>query len=301
MQFGHGNFLSVEPAFFLIDTNVNWPIERRPEGTTGRFNKENSVFRKAILTTVSALAMLSAPAMADDLDLSGVLSGNYIHVGSDLPDANGWGINGSAAVGLGDTDFAAELDAGHNHLSISSVDANDWNVGGSLFWKYGEGRVGATVNYTEVKLSVLGIGGTAHATNYGGFGEYFASDMFTLGGKVGGFSGDLNGLYVGGGVTGYVFPDFAVSASVNFTNFNHLFQETDLGLSAEYLISEEIPVSGFAGYTYSDLSNGGGNANTVFIGLRLYTNTTGAATLVDRQRSGTLGSLATFGPLGMNL
>ena len=259
------------------------------------------MFRKAILTTVSAVAMMSAPALADDLNFAGVLSGNYVHTGSDLPDANGWGINGAAAIDLSDTGFAAELDAGHNHLSISSADANDWNVGGSLFWKCPEGRFGANVNYTEVNLSVLSVSGNAHATNYGGFGEYFASDMFTLGGKAGGFSGDLNGLYVGGGVTGYVFPDFAVTASVNFTNFNHAFQETDLGLSGEYLISEEIPVSGFVGYTYSDLSNGGGNANTVFVGLRLYTNTTGAATLVERQRNGTVGSLATFGPLGMNL
>lgn len=258
------------------------------------------MFRKAILAA-SALALMSAPALADDLDFAGVLSGNYIHVGSDLPSADGWGINGSGAVGLGDSGLAAELDAGHNHLSISSLDANDWNIGGSLFWKFGEGRVGATVNYTNVNLSVLSVGADAHATNYGGFGEYFASDMFTVGGKVGGFSGDFDGVYFGGGVTGYVFPDFAVSGSVNYTNFNHLFHETDLGISAEYLISEEIPVSGFVGYTWSDLSNGGGNANTLFVGLRLYTNTTGAATLVDRQRTGTVGSLATFGPLGMNL
>jgi hypothetical protein len=259
------------------------------------------VLRKVILTTVSVLALTSVPALADDLDLSGVLSGNYVHVGSDLPDANGWGINGAAAMGIADTDFAIELDAGNNHATVSSVDANDWNVGGSLFWKIPEGRVGVNLNYTEVKLSALGTSATAHTTNYGGFGEYFASDMFTVSGKVGAFSGDLNGLYVSGGVTGYVFPDFAVSASVGFTNFNHAFQETDLGLSGEYLISEEIPVSAFAGYTYSDLSNGGGNANTVFLGLRLYTNTTGAATLVDRQRKGTVGSLATFGPLGLNL
>ena len=115
------------------------------------------MFRKAILTTVSAVAMISAPALADDLNFAGVLSGNYVHTGSDLPDANGWGINGAAAIDLSDTGFAAELDAGHNHLSISSADANDWNVGGSLFWKCPEGRFGANVNYTEVNLSVLSV------------------------------------------------------------------------------------------------------------------------------------------------
>ncbi|HTO42264.1 MAG TPA: hypothetical protein VL026_14935 [Rhizomicrobium sp.] len=255
------------------------------------------MLRNAILMTVSALAMLSAPAFADDLDFAGALTGQYSHVGSDLPDANVWSINGAAKIGLGDTGLNAELDVGHNHLSISSVNVNNWNVGGALFYKVEEGRVGANVNYTEIKT----LGVKAHATNYGGFGEYFASDMFTLGGKLGGFSGDANGLYVGAGVTGYVFPNFGVTASLNFTNVNKAFQETDLGLQGEYLISEEIPVSGFAGYTYSDFSNGGGTAHTVFVGLRLYTNTVGGTTLVERQRNGTVSSVAGFGPLGLSL
>ena len=258
------------------------------------------MFRKAILTSVSALAMISAPALADDLDFAGTLSGQYAHTGFTndfLPDANIWGVDGSAKIGLGDSGLNAELDSGYNHLSLGGAHANDWNIGGSVFWKADMGRVGATVAYNSVDFSVF----DTHTTNYGGFGEYFANDMWTFSAKAGGFSGDLNGLYIGGGVTGYVFPDFAVSASVNFTNFNHAFQETDLSLQGEYLISEEIPISAFAGYTFSDLSDGGGNANTFFVGLRLYTNTTGAATLADRQRNGTVGTLSTFGPLGMNL
>ena len=260
--------------------------------------------RNAILMTVSALAMLSAPALADDLDFAGALTGLYSHVGSDAPDANIWSVNGAAKIGLGDTGLNAELDLGHNHASISNVNANSWNVGGALFYKAEEGRVGANINYTEAK--VLGL--KAHVTNYGGFGEYFASDMFTLGAKLGGFGGSLNGfglhangIYVGAGVTGYVFPNFGLTASLSFTNVNSLFQETDLGLQGEYLISEEIPVSAFAGYTYSDISNGGGNANTVFVGLRLYTNTVGGTTLVERQRNGTVSNIAGFAPVGFNL
>ncbi len=255
------------------------------------------MFRKAILTSVSALAMISAPAFADDFDFASTLSGQYTHVDlSDLPNAETWGLNGAGKIGLGDTGLNAELDAGYNHLTVLHGHANDWNIGGALFYKNDMGRIGANVNYTKVDVSFF----DAHATNYGGFAEFYASDMFTFNAKVGGFSGDIDGVYAGGGVTGYVFPDFGVTASLNYNHINHGFDETDLSLQGEYLLSEEIPVSGFVGYTYSGLSEGAGYGNTLFVGLRLYTNTTGAATLVDRQRSGTVGSLTGFGPLGLN-
>lgn len=260
--------------------------------------------RNAILMTVSALAMLSAPAFADDVDFAGALTGVYSHIGSDLPDINSWGVNGAAKLGIVDSGFNVEIDLGHNHASVAGISSNQWNVGGALFYKAEEFRSGINLNYAEAKAA--GIKG--HVINYGAFGEYFASDMFTLGLKAGGFGGALggfgvsaHGLYVGAGVTGYVMPNLGLSASLNFTNVNSLFQETDLGVQGEYLISEEIPVSGFAGYTYSDISNGGGNAHTVFVGLRLYTNTVGGTTLVERQRNGTVSSVVGFGPLGFNL
>ncbi|HVZ69889.1 MAG TPA: hypothetical protein VG891_10525 [Rhizomicrobium sp.] len=253
------------------------------------------MFRKAILTA-SALALFSAPALADDLDFAGTLTGQYSHIGLDnLPDAEVWGVNGAGAVGLGDTGLNAELDAGYNHLTVAHAHANDWNIGGSLFWKGAEGRVGVNVNYTQANAYGL----TADTTNYGGFGEYYANDMFTFSAKAGGFSGDIDGAFVAGGVTGYVFPDFAASLGVSYNHIDNALNETGVSLNGEYLLSEEIPVSAFVGYTYSSLSNGGGNANTVFVGLRLYTNSTGT-TLVERQRNGTTAALTAFGPLGLN-
>jgi hypothetical protein len=94
-------------------------------------------------------------------------------------------------------------------------------------------------------------------------------------------------------------PDFAASLGVSYNHINHAIDETDVSLQGEYLLSEEIPVSGFVGYTFSSLSNGFGNANTIFVGIRLYTNSTGS-TLVERQRNGTTAALTSFGPLGLN-
>jgi hypothetical protein len=254
------------------------------------------VFRKVLLTA-SALALFSAPALADDVNFAGTLTGQYSHIGLDnLPDAEVWGLDGAGVVGLGDTGLNAELDVGYNHLTVAHGHANDWNIGGSLFWKGDQGRVGANVNYTHV--DVYGL--DAHTTNYGAFGEYYADDMFTFSGRAGGFGGDIDGAFVGGGVTGYVFPDFAASVGLYYNHINHAANETDISLNGEYLLSEEIPVSAFLGYTHSSLTNGGGNADTVFVGIRLYTNSTGT-TLVERQRNGTTGTLTNFGPLGLNL
>lgn len=254
--------------------------------------------RKVFISTVSVLAMLSAPAFADDLDLAGVLTGSYNHVsGNKIPDANAWGVDGAAKLGLGTSGLNAELNVGYNRTAFAGLRAQNWYTGGSLFMKLDEGRVGANVNYNEINF----LGENAHVTSFGGFGDYFVNDTFTVGGKLGGFSGDANGLYIAGNVTGYVFPNLALSGLVGFTNVNKAYQATDLGVQGEYLISEEIPVSGFAGYTYSDISNGGGNAHTVFVGLRLYTNTVGGTTLVERQRNGTVSSIAGFGPLGLSL
>lgn len=252
------------------------------------------MFRK-VLMTASALALLSAPALADDLDFAGTLTGQYSHIGlEDFPDANVWGLNAAGEVGLGNG-VHAELSGGYNHLTVNHGHANTWNIGGALFWQGDQGRLGANVNYTNLDVS----GYNFHTTNFGGFGEYYADDMFTFSLKAGGFSGDVDGAYVGGGVTGYVLPNFAASLNVNYTHINNWTDETDVSLGGEYLFSEEIPVSGFVGYTYSSLSNGGGNAKTVFVGLRLYTNSTGT-TLVQRHRNGTTGPLTSFGPVGLN-
>jgi hypothetical protein len=181
-------------------------------------------------------------------------------------------------------------------VSDSDIRANDWNTGGSVYWKCTDFRGGAIVNHTKFDLAGL----SAHTTNYGAFGEYYANDRFTFGVNAGGFGGDVRGVYVGGGATGYVFPDFAVSGTIGYTRFNGIGEETDLGLRGEYLLSEETPIAAFAGYTHSDLPGGVGHINMIVMGLRLYTNSDGFATLVDRQRFGTVGALADFLPAGLN-
>jgi hypothetical protein len=239
---------------------------------------------------------VTVPTLADEANFSGTLTGRQTYINpSYLPDASMWGVSGEGEFGLG-AGVHTQVNAGYSHLSDSGVTADNWNVGGAAYWKGDIGRAGAVVNYSKVDLSILG----AHATNYGVFGEYFANEYFTFGVKAGGYDGDVSGAYVGAAMTGYVFPDFAITGAINYTHLNHAGAETNLHLDGEYLISEETPVAAFAGYTYSDLSNDGGHLNTFMVGLRYYFNTDGFASLTERQRSGTVGAIGTFGLAGLS-
>ncbi|HVZ69888.1 MAG TPA: hypothetical protein VG891_10520 [Rhizomicrobium sp.] len=259
---------------------------------------------RSIKSAVGAAALLLAtpllaeePGPFDEANFSGILTGDYSYESaSQFPDTNIKAISGEGEFALG-AGIHVQGNAGYRYATLPGTHLSNWNLGGSGYWRGQMGRTGFVVNYTDVNLAALG---SASTTNYGAFGEYFANDNFTVGVKGGGFSGDFSGGYAGVSVTGYVFPDFAVSGGIGYTHLNHFGAETDLSVQGEYLLSEETPFAVFAGYTYTDLSDGGGRVHTVVVGVRFYFNTDGFRTLVERQRGGTVGAIGTFGPAGFN-
>lgn len=263
--------------------------------------------RSFFAASTAALALLTLPLSAANAGIlsdnindalpqaSAVLSGDYANFDSNRGgNANEYGVSGAATLPLGLYNTHAELDAGYHHLSGNGSDVDRWNTAGSLYWAPGAGRLGATVGYHD--FSGNGFG---DVTNYGGFAEWWANERFTLAAKAGGFNGnhDSDGYYSGGAVTGYLQPDVALTAAVDYTHMDHFTNETDFTASGEWLVSEEVPVSIYGGYTHSDLSDGAGHMNVVFVGLRIYTDGDGNTTLVDRQRNGTLGWDSSFSPV----
>jgi hypothetical protein len=243
-----------------------------------------------------ATPVYAQPGAFDEANFSVTLTGQYSYVSlRDLPDPNIKGIaaEGEFALGAG---LHVQGHGGYNYATLPGTHLSNWHAGGSGYWKGQMGRAGVVVTYTGVNLSVLG---SAHTTNVGAFGEYFANDNFTFGIKGGGFRGDFDGGYAGIAVTGYVFPDFAVTGGMSYTHLDRIAAETDMTVQGEYLLSHETPFAVFAGYTYSDISDGGGNVSTFIVGLRFYYNTDGFSSLVERQRSGTVGDIGTFGPIGL--
>ncbi len=247
--------------------------------------------RAKILGTACAVALgaMCTPALAD---FAGTLQGNYsnIDISGGGGNVNDWSVAGSGAFGLGMSGLKVEVDGGYNNASENGGGSlTDWNIDGALIWQCAQGRIGASVGYNDIQFEHSGSG---NATNYGGFGEWFASPMFTVGVKGGGISdNDHSGGsadYFGGEVVLYAMPDLAFNGTIDYFSLGGGGSSdniTNYGITAEWLVSETTPISVYGGYTYTDISHGG-SANTWLVGVKVYTNSNGASTLVDRQRSG---------------
>src|SRR5215472_7693712 len=156
---------------------------------------------------VLVLGMNSAQA-----DYSATFQGDYAHVDVDNGggSADVWGGQGSLRAALAPLfGLDAQADGGWHQLSANGTNLNDWDVNGSLFWLGSLGRIGANVGYNHLDTNGLG---SAHATNYGGFAEWYAAPMITVGAKIGDASlsnGGGRGIYTGGEIVWYITPDIA--------------------------------------------------------------------------------------------
>lgn len=246
------------------------------------------LFDRRISACVFAIvvgAVAAAPAITDGSpDFSGVLSGDYSHLNGGGSSANLWGASGSGEFGFGS--FAGQIDAGYHNIDFdhSSGSVGDFNVDGSLFWNGTAGRVGAVVGYN----SLSGGGSHGHLTNYGGFGEWYAGSVITVGVKAGGFSGSSSekGDYASAAATFYALPDIGLTAGYDYDHVNHYASLNTWSVNGEWLVSEHMPISVYGGYANSKVSSGGPTIGTWSIGLRLYTDPIGPAPLVARQREG---------------
>jgi hypothetical protein len=259
-------------------------------------------FKSTILGTVcvvAAAAFAASPALAD---FNGTLQGDYSNLSADHGggSANNWGGSGTGEFGLGMGGLSAQVDTGYHEDSSSGGGAsiNDWNVDGSLFWLGSMGRVGAAVGYQDLS----GDGLSGHLTNYGGFAEWYANHWLTVSVKGGGLDASIsgfntNGSYIGGQALVYPMHDLSIAGTVDYLSISsgHF---TNYGVNAEWLVSESTPISVFGGYTRTEISSGGSTGINVFmIGLKFYCNGNGAATLEDRQRSGTVGWASQIAPI----
>ncbi|HWA90912.1 MAG TPA: hypothetical protein VG889_12805 [Rhizomicrobium sp.] len=258
--------------------------------------------KKILLASAGALAIcaaLSGPALAGDV--AGTLSGSYASDTDNSGDL--WNVNGTLTGKFGGN-WGLEATGGYHNLSDNSgfgTSLDIWNVGGSAFWAMEQGRIAATVNYYHT--DILGVG--LNVTNYGAGGEFYAGPQVTIAVKGGGNNVDLSGVgndnggYVGGMLQWYVMPNLSLSGSFDYADIK-LFNTTSETLKAEWLFSEQTPISIYGGYQHVEIGNGGGDGNLFFVGLKFYMNGNGGGALVDRQRNGSLGYIAEAPVLGLS-
>ena len=202
-----------------------------------------------------------------------------------------WGVAGSGLFPIYDK-LGIDLNAGYHRVTTSGPGPglNNWTAGASLVWQEPDWRFGPSFGFQSNSVGFL----STQTYNYGPYVDWFALPYLTLSTKGGGFSSTpvLGGFYFSGGIKLYATPNFVYNSAIDYTRFTSFASssETDFTISAEYLFSERTPISFFGGFTRNQFSPGNFRVNTVSFGLKLYLNGDGAATLVDRQRTGTLGT-----------
>ncbi len=255
--------------------------------------------RNKIIGTASAIALaacVASPAFAMD-GFNGLVGVDYSHlsVNNGGGDANDYGLGGSGLFNLG-SDFGFQADGAYHHLDANGGgSSNQWNVGGAALWTGMMGRIGASVSYNDS----TGGGLSLQATNYGAFGNWYATNGITFGVKGGGFSANhgVDGDYFGAALTGYLNPDLALSGGYDYTHINHAGNENDWSVRAEYLFSQQTPISLWAGYTNSKIGSGGPTINVFSIGLTYYCDgSAGPESLEAHQRTGAEQWGTSFGP-----
>ena len=248
---------------------------------------------------LAAAALTAGPTAAATLtDFSGVLTTSFSSADSNIEDSDtvkSWLLGGSIAGPLSDLpNLNFQADAGYAHNWADHFSQEVWNFGGSAFWAGMDGRIGVNIAYTN--FNELG-----HLTNGGALGEWYFGPLTVMGKggwlSSGGSSFGGHGNYLGAAVEGYVMPDLGITGGVQWADIvtglgcqtcgRGDLRTTAWEIAAEFLFSEDLGLSGFAGYGYQDnkFFQDDFHDNIWRIGLRWYT---GGGSLMDRHRNGNL-------------
>jgi len=258
--------------------------------------------KKSLLLSSAVLALGLTFAATANAAVSGTLSSSYASDTNSSSDGL-WNINGSL-TGLVSGNWGLEATGGyHSETGGGGSSLDLWNVGGSAFWAMSQARLAATVNYYSTSSSGLDL----NVTTYGVGGEWYAGPQFTVAVKGGGetlsaFGGNASGGYAGGQLKWYAMPNLALSGQVDYNDFSgsHITSE---GVQLEWMFSNTMPLSIYGGYTHEDFGTGGlfgsSTSNTWNVGVKFYFNNPTGGSLVDRQRSGSLGYIADASVLGL--
>ena len=243
---------------------------------------------KILLGTIAPIALaiaFSGAAYADGIgDVSATVSGSYGGTTS-AGTAKIYGANGTINIPFDVS--VADVTGVEGDIDLHSVDYSGdvFNAGGALYVGGASGRLAAGYWYHQSKEV-----GNKILNQVGGGGQWFVSPDVDLAVNVGGILSHNNGGgYVGGQLKWYVVPDVSVSASLGYVSYSR--DVTTAKIEAEWLISESVPVAVYGGYQNINNIKGvkTGKDNVLYVGLRLYVNGGSAETLVDRQRTGSLG------------
>jgi hypothetical protein len=253
----------------------------------------------ACLFALSALT--ASPASAAAITVDGAYD-NYDFTNG-LGRMDGYDVNGAVNLSLPWSNLSVEFDIGDDGIGGSHT----LDVGGGIVWTDPDFRLAGTVIYN--RGSAPGFA-NLDETTIGAGGEWYFSDLVTVGAHGGAIAGNFAGGFASGAVKVYVMPDLSVEGSATFSDWKvtgfKVVSETDFGAKGEYLVSEDFPLTVQAGYTHVQVSGFGipffdARANVFSVGLKLYLDSSSASgTLIQRNRTGTLDTIGPIHPFWFN-
>jgi len=235
------------------------------------------------LGATSAIAAPASPPWAI------TIMADYSHVDVSGLSADGWHVGGSAEIPLNWSNVSVQADLGDSGLAF----AHNLNVGGSLIWNDSNFRLAGTVQYNHI---TFGAPFDQNETQYGVGGEWYVNPWLTASLQGGGVSGGFDAGYVGGGLKGYVCPNFSVGGTINYLGVNG-GHELDYGVRAEWQFSDTFPLAVNGSYTRAEISGGGPGFNIWGVGLTLHLNGGAPTSLLDTNRTGTLDMIGAIHPI----
>jgi hypothetical protein len=245
----------------------------------------------AALGAFLCVVCLSGAAQANPLDsITGYVSTGFGNVkdGSlgTFHDAN---LTGAVAMPLGISNLGVQLDANGDHAWASGGSSSIGGFGGDILWSDNKGRMALSLQSHDTFHS--------HFNSYGFGGEWFAARYLTLAFKTGVLN-KSSVWYGGGEIRAYVFPDLALTGSIDYSSFPSSRHESDVSGNVEYLVSRIFPAAVFTGFSVSTIT-GAKQITAWNIGLKIYLNGDSDSSLVERQRGGPADYITSYGPPGL--
>ena len=210
------------------------------------------------LLGAAALVALALPATAQAQGLagaSGSVEGGYSWAEDSGVDADTWTFGGDILAGLANA-LAVQGGIHYGTSESAGFDVDTWDFNAGLVYKLTQGKVGAAINYTTVDVGSVG---DTDAWTFSGMGEFYPSEMFSIGGQLSFVDTDFGeGWGIGGGAKVYAMPNLALGANISYFDADGGGSVTDWGIGVEFMPfygtagNAGLPLSVGLGYTRAE-------------------------------------------------
>ncbi|MDR3525822.1 MAG: hypothetical protein P4L57_00980 [Rhizomicrobium sp.] len=222
-------------------------------------------FKSMLLGLCAGLPLV---VCAHAVDISGLAGVGYGRVTGGV---NEYGGDGAALFSFGNSGFQAQISGGDTHAQTKSISADSAHISADIFWRDPKGSFGTTLSYHRISAGISAYGisgrGNANAESYGAFGEWYASRWLTLRFKGGGYNGDADGAYAGGGLGLYLGRNLVLNGTYDYVTMNGAGHLSTAGTSLEFMPYQPWPFS--TAIQYSRATQSGGGKSTDVIGFVL--------------------------------